>query len=75
MVPAKLLAQLSHPELFTTLQHHVQAYMARFDASHDFAHIERVLALADRIRAGELSLQNAQGLSRGYDADVVFLAA
>jgi len=36
----------SDEDLISITRAHVKAYMARYDSSHDFAHIERVLGLA-----------------------------
>lgn len=42
-------------DLFRAVHSHVQAYMARFDPSHDFAHVLRVLALSKHLLAAELA--------------------
>ncbi|KAF2755526.1 hypothetical protein EJ05DRAFT_502982 [Pseudovirgaria hyperparasitica] len=58
-------------ELFKSVKGYVKTYMAKFDASHDFNHILRVLALANRIYTTEITnYPQAQ-----YDPSAVFLAA
>ncbi|KAF2454379.1 HD domain-containing protein [Lineolata rhizophorae] len=54
--------------VYEALQEHVRESMSRYDASHDFNHIHRVVALARRILAGERA-------RAAYDTDVVLLAA
>jgi len=41
-------------DLYLGVYHYVEKYMARFDASHDFKHVLRVLALAKHLLAEEL---------------------
>ncbi|KAI9836449.1 MAG: hypothetical protein M1819_001481 [Sarea resinae] len=51
----------------------VQAYMSQFDASHDYAHIERVLALALRIQRDEQILRHGWG--QPYSTTLITLSA
>ncbi|OHE95322.1 HD domain-containing protein [Colletotrichum orchidophilum] len=48
------MAQITSPiseELVSKVTKYVEAYMAKYDASHDFNHIKRVVSLAHRIHA------------------------
>lgn len=58
-------------ELFKATRNYVKGYMSGFDASHDYDHILRVLALANRILTQELTTFP----SIQYDANAIFLAA
>jgi uncharacterized protein len=58
-------------ELFATVHDYVRDYMSRYDASHDFNHILRVLALAKHIRAQEIRANPSKPLSY----EIVVLAA
>ncbi|KAF9882125.1 hd domain containing protein [Colletotrichum karsti] len=44
-------ASLINDELVAKVTEYVEAYMAKYDASHDFNHIRRVLSLAHQIHA------------------------
>ncbi|OLN85950.1 Uncharacterized protein YpgQ [Colletotrichum chlorophyti] len=44
-------ASTSSQDLVAKVTEYVEAYMAKYDASHDFNHIKRVLSLAHRIYA------------------------
>jgi uncharacterized protein len=57
--------------LMAKVKDYVSEYMSQFDPSHDYQHIERVLALAQEIEAKE-SIQNH---SVSYRSDLVTLAA
>lgn len=70
--PKNMLAPPSAmEELVAKTKEHVREYMSRYDASHDWSHIERVLALARRIEAGERKSRPTVAL----DADIITLAA
>ncbi|MCJ1302929.1 hypothetical protein MMC08_005734 [Hypocenomyce scalaris] len=47
----------SAPALIAATKKYVKAYMSTFDASHDYAHIKRVVALSKHILHSELQLQ------------------
>ncbi|KAF2118668.1 hypothetical protein BDV96DRAFT_568301 [Lophiotrema nucula] len=61
----------SHKELFTTLSHFVKDYMSKYDMSHDYQHILRVLSNAHRIL---LSEQKAHPETI-YDPTTIYFAA
>jgi HD superfamily phosphodiesterase len=61
----------SNRELFKATKSYVKVYMSRFDASHDYNHVLRVLALSNRI----LALETAAFPSSQYDESAVFLGA
>ncbi|KAF6826939.1 HD domain-containing protein [Colletotrichum musicola] len=46
-----MTATSPNEELVSKVTSYVEAYMAKYDPSHDFAHIKRVLSLAHRIHA------------------------
>jgi uncharacterized protein len=50
---------------------YVENYMSQFDASHDYAHVQRVLGLAKRIEA----LERVANPNIEYRSDVITLAA
>ena len=57
--------------LITNVKDFVQEYMSHYDASHDYAHILRVLALAQHI----LKVEQLSNPSTFYDPTIVSLAA
>jgi len=57
--------------LISSIETFVQDYMSHYDSSHDYSHIRRVLALAKKIEAAELS----SGRSSQLDPNIVTLAA
>jgi uncharacterized protein len=57
--------------LTAKVKDYVSEYMSQFDPSHDYQHIERVLALAQKIEAEE-SIQNH---SVSYRSNLITLAA
>lgn len=58
--------------LFISVTESVKEYMSRYDLSHDFNHVLRVLTLSRRL----MDLECAQGEDRGhYDPVVVFLSS
>lgn len=57
--------------LHEATQSYVKAYMSRYDCSHDFSHVSRVLALAQHILAGEVKIHPA----KYYNQQIVILAA
>lgn len=68
----------AHPKpsealLITCTKAAVEAYMShpRFDASHDYTHVQRVLSLAEHI----LSVERTSNPSQSYNTTVVILAA
>ncbi|KAF6832841.1 HD domain-containing protein [Colletotrichum plurivorum] len=46
-----MTAGANNEELVSKVTSYVEAYMAKYDPSHDFAHIKRVVSLAHRIHA------------------------
>lgn len=54
--------QLRNDHVFKELKGHVQRTMSANDASHDFDHVLRVLALSRHILAGELRLGTTAGI-------------
>ncbi|KAI5777148.1 hypothetical protein EDC01DRAFT_679498 [Geopyxis carbonaria] len=61
--------------LLTTAHTLTQQYMSRFDPSHDYAHIQRVCALAARILAALQTPSTAAEPTPELDTNVVQLAA
>lgn len=62
---------LNEYELYDAVRGYVQDYMSRYDASHDFNHIERVLANAKHILRRELELDPRLQVQ----ADIITFAA
>ena len=64
-------------ELIRMTEAYVTQYMSHYDSSHDYAHVQRVLSLAQHIAAAEprQSLQSRSNPTPKYDPDVVTLAA
>lgn len=58
-------------ELFTSINAYVYKYMSKYDNSHDYRHILRVVSNANRILQAEIK---ATG-SITYDTTILFLAA
>ncbi|KXL50308.1 hypothetical protein M433DRAFT_132260 [Acidomyces richmondensis BFW] len=58
-------------ELYHEVYEYVREYMGRFDMSHDFSHILRVVALAKHILAQEM----ANNPSKKYHKQAIILAA
>ena len=50
---------------------YVQEYMNKFDSSHDYTHIQRVLRLAKKIEA----LENSSDSTVRYNSDIITLAS
>ncbi|OOF94345.1 hypothetical protein ASPCADRAFT_397980 [Aspergillus carbonarius ITEM 5010] len=59
-------------DMFRSVALAVEAHMNHYDASHDFHHILRVLALSQRILSSEFEKQTGQNI---YDPTVVILSA
>ena len=57
--------------LIETVKAYVESYMSQFDASHDYAHISRVLDLAMKLQFSEQSLHPG----RVYNPTIVILGA
>lgn len=68
---AEDLKALDSTDLYNGIYEYVQAYMSRYDISHDFDHILRVLNLAKHILSAELKSHPKSRL----DAGAVVLAA
>ncbi|KAK5007549.1 hypothetical protein LTR28_005151 [Elasticomyces elasticus] len=66
-----LTSILSNNALYESVKAFVKEYMQRFDASHDFKHIERVVAMAHHI----LMRESAAIADFRHDSDAVYLAA
>ena len=60
------------PDLLPKVESFVRQYMTKYDASHDFHHIERVLALAKHIHAKEAARNQDEG---ALDTNLIHLGA
>ncbi|KAI9699317.1 MAG: hypothetical protein M1836_002927 [Candelina mexicana] len=58
-------------ELIAKIKLYVKDYMSRYDASHDYNHVRRVLALSHHIASQEIK----RGLGPKYDFSLITLAA
>jgi uncharacterized protein len=58
-------------DLIESVTDYIQKYMSQYDASHDYNHISRVLALSKHI----LSSESMADSSVQYDAQAIVLAA
>lgn len=67
-IPAPLTAM---EELIAKTKEYVREYMSHYDASHDWSHIQRVLALAHRIEAEERKVRPQVP----FDSNLITLAA
>lgn len=64
-------SELESTDLYQNVYAYVEKYMSRYDASHDFAHIRRVLGLSKYILAEELKANPTKQLRQ----DAVILGA
>ncbi|CAL00848.1 hypothetical protein CBS115989_1543 [Aspergillus niger] len=63
-------------EMFLSVAKAVQNHMKNYDASHDFFHILRVLALSQNILSAEYNARSlTNGVQTSYDPTVVLLSA
>jgi uncharacterized protein len=63
--------KITMEELIAKTKDYVQEFMSRYDASHDWSHIQRVLALAHRIEAEERKLRPTVP----FNSDLITLSA
>lgn len=69
--PTSAKREFESSDLYQGVYKHVQEYMSRYDMSHDFNHVLRVLALAKHIMAEELMANP----SKKFQKQAVILAA
>lgn len=74
--PPTLSDDASHEPLIASIQAFVEEYMSHYDASHDYAHIRRVLSLAHLILAKERARASASASPPpAYNTTLVTLGA